>query len=531
MVSPTDVQFIKTRFNVQSATGQDYWNWTTIPKSGGGNRVEFDAATQTYKISYSFTTQDSDLTYFNDPIAAITDGFAPYLLHRENADPALIATINGILNPTGAYSVLFTDVSKIDFVAPAAGTRGLIDISSADNDTTDPNNLPPTGLAATYVDRTLPSATGYNAEKHGDIFLSHEYQTGASVGTQKYINLVHEIGHALGLKHPQIQSSTDGPEGPYTTDYNSVKYTMMSYQPHPDMAANVFPTGLQLLDIAAIQSIYGRNYSMRGQNDTTYKINQGFAAANQEFIYTIWDGNGERDTIDARGYSQPVEIDLRQGHFSSIGQSGNSGTGGGTGAVDFDTFDANGHLIDDKGNVAIAFHSIIEHAIGTNIASSGASSKADVLIGNDWKNALGGLDGNDWLFGDGVVYDGEHGFNSVTSDDPTDTSDSFGNLHDPNRTLPGLLNTDTDDDLLVPGQGKDQAFGGVGNDTFMADSDAAGNDLEGDYYHGGGYTGGGFDANRVAANLICQRKNNRPKRNKSRPFTSSRPSRRMAIKN
>jgi len=80
------------------------------------------------------------------------------------------------------------------------------------------------------------------------------------------------------------------------------------------------------------------------------------------------------------------------------------------------------------------------------------------LIGNAWGNVLEGRDGNDTLYGDGVVYDGEAGFSDPDLTDP----------NDPNHTKP-----DSDDDILDGGDGNDTAaysdVTGVGIHVVMND--------------------------------------------------------------
>ena len=105
---------------------------------------------------------------------------------------------------------------------------------------------------------------------------------------------------------------------------------MMSYSAYQ----GVITSGLQLLDIAAIQDTYGSQNITTRSGDTAYALGQGLGVhgANKTdgFLYTIWDGNGT-DTINASGFSDlqdihgvyhGVEIDLREGHFSSIGLNG-----------------------------------------------------------------------------------------------------------------------------------------------------------------------------------------------------------------
>lgn len=71
--------------------------------------------------------------------------------------------------------------------------------------------------------------------------------------------LLHELGHAFGgLKHVDETS--------LATEYDSNKYSVMSYNCHNGLVAS----GLQLYDIAALQEHYGsRNYTTRS-GDTTH---------------------------------------------------------------------------------------------------------------------------------------------------------------------------------------------------------------------------------------------------------------------
>src|SRR5690606_18667070 len=100
-------------------------------------------------------------------------------------------------------------------------------------------------------------------------------------------------------------------------------------------------------------------------------VGAGFGATkNTSFIYTIWDGGGQ-DTLDASGYDDHVILDLRQGMFSSIGKAVDAGYNGGPRN---DGFGVSG-LAED--NVAIALHTVIENAVGTNDIERG-----DIIVGN-----------------------------------------------------------------------------------------------------------------------------------------------------
>jgi len=208
--------------------------------------------------------------------------------------------------------------------------------------------------------------------------------------------------------------------------------------------------GLQLFDIAALQDLYGRQYNTRTNNDT-YTLNQGLGRngdKNDAFIYTIWDGGGD-DTIDASSFdTNSALIDLRQGAFSSIGTNGagmagfafTTGVGG-----NIDT------ITTEIQNVAIAFHTVIENATGTD--------HGDILIGNAWGNVLDGGAGDDFIYGDGVVYDGDAGFGALESED--DPFRSYG-VRD---GIHGAADDFSGDDTLIGGAGDDHLFGGAGTDT------------------------------------------------------------------
>lgn len=198
----------------------------------------------------------------------------------------------------------------------------------------------------------------------------------------------HELLHTLGM------DDFEGTPLHNSTLYDSQRYSILSYNIMAGMdpagiGNEVYPIGLQLLDIAAIQAIYGANYSTRNElldsdpltTGTTYGIGSGFGAtAATPFLYTIWDGGGTTDAIDATGYSAGVEIDLREGRFSSIGNLAN-GT-----PIAFDSIGF------DAGNVAIAYGTTIENAVGT--------AYNDSLIGNEAANLLTGGAGTNVLAGD-----------------------------------------------------------------------------------------------------------------------------------
>ncbi|WP_414624059.1 M10 family metallopeptidase C-terminal domain-containing protein [Calothrix sp. CCY 0018] len=247
---------------------------------------------------------------------------------------------------------LYSEVSGLNFVEVSdAGAGGTIRFGTANMEH---------GSAHAY----LPSKHAIG----GDIWLNNSYSPNLtqSNGSDGFDTLIHEIGHALGLKHPgNYNAGGGGAEGPYLyPELDSNQYTVMSYNEHSGSLAN--PETPMLYDIAAIQYLYGANYDTRAEN-TTYAWD-----TNQAFMQTIWDGGGV-DTIDASNQALSAIIDLNPGNFSSIGSYDGS----------FSNRASN--------NLAIAYEVTIENAIG--------SAADDILIGNSIDNYLSGGLGNDYLVG------------------------------------------------------------------------------------------------------------------------------------
>jgi hypothetical protein len=238
-----------------------------------------------------------------------------------------------------------------------------------------------------------------------DILLANEdsYNINPVKGTWGYDTLVHEIGHALGLKHPgNYNAGGGGAEPPYLpSSQDSAQYTIMSYNSldNPDATAMIF-------DIAALQYLYGADMSSRTGNDN-YIFSTGAA-------FTIWDANGT-DTLDASSWAHSVSLNLAPGTLSYQGLTGTDAT--------------------LTPCVGIAFNCLIENAIG--------GSASDLLIGNIGNNLLTGGLGNDRL--DGST--GNDTLDGGTGDD--------------------VLIGGTGNDTLIYSSGSDQLVGGDGLDTAV----------------------------------------------------------------
>lgn len=347
-------------------------------------------------------------------------------------------------------------------------------------------------FAYTYVDaHSNAQAWAYyplGMPSSGDVWFNALGTSASEVwtlGSYEYLTVIHELGHALGLKHSFSQSSYNTQIMPANLDARM--YTVMSYTAYPgiDTYFSYEPTTPMVLDIAAIQSLYGANTSYNAGN-TNYVFSE-------QSIYneTIWDAGG----IDTFIYnsSSGGKINL------TAGVDGGSLMG------------LPVYITDSFGNNLYVFYSV-NIANGVVIENATGGSGGDLITGNSANNILiGGLGndilkgaaGNDTLNGGGGIdtasYEGAAtgaivnlGLTSAqnTVGAGTDillaienlTGSSFNDTltgNADNNVLNGGLGNDnlrglTGNDTLSGGNGIDTLTGGAGLDYFLFNSPLGG---------------------------------------------------------
>ncbi len=230
-----------------------------------------------------------------------------------------------------------------------------------------------------------------------------KFTSSIAPGSYHWITYIHELGHAVGLKHPHdrgmrgedrfpgLRHNSNELKDSGSFDQNAQPYTMMTYVdmnarnglvPSSERAYGFLKTP-GALDIATLQYMYGINRNTASADDV-YVL----PTANEEGTgwVSIWDTGGW-DRLDGSQAKRRTTLDLRN---ATLGLDSHAGGfisqvkgvfGGFTIAHDWD-----GENIGSRAGLCV-----LEEAEG--------GSAADVLIGNQVANRLIGGPGADRLTG------------------------------------------------------------------------------------------------------------------------------------
>lgn len=303
-------------------------------------------------------------------------------------------------------------------------------------------NVDPGSAAHAYFPGGHPSA--------GDVWFGIDsFNTDSDVavprGSFDYHTILHEVGHALGLKHPFSGGDTIDPQ------FDNYFYTVMSYTASPwsdleDSEASFYPTTPMYLDLLALQALYGPNTTIN-TGDTVYTYYEG------NYYWEAINDAGGFDTIVYVGGQDSV-IDLSPGAFSEL--SDDITFSGGT-----------------------TSRSTVTIGPGVRIEGAKGGGGNDTILGNGSGNLLRGSQGDDRLEGyrgsdrlkggsGGDKLVGAKGKDKLVGGSGEDRlQGSKGADYLSAGAQDDVLRGSKGDDRLVAGIGEDRLFGGADRDVFL----------------------------------------------------------------
>lgn len=302
-----------------------------------------------------------------------------------------------------------------------------------------------------FTDSTLTSVA---------VGMDDQYQDYDRIGTFSYETLLHEIGHAVGLKHPGNYSASD--DGPFLpTDLDNTELTVMSYN-----EVGSFKTDFQPLDIAALQYMYGENgNSLSGLlGSAPAQIVDGMVGLLGGYISASGD-----DGINSLIASRAAEIKGGLNSDSLAGSGENDTLYGGRAIADLE--DSADILAGNGGHDALYGNQGNDVIYGDDQAGQLAGN--DTIYGGRGEDSIYGGHGDDWLAGGGGIAHPEDEADWIEAGSGNDTIISNGS----NDTVYGEAGNDTiwgglGDDIILGGDGDDFIAGQDGNEALSGGNGA-----------------------------------------------------------
>jgi len=309
-------------------------------------------------------------------------------------------------------------------------------------------------------DQTLDGSAGYayypsSIDIGGDVWIANDISGNLTpvAGDYYFLTYLHEIGHAIGLKHPGNYGSGDPPY--LSSSLDNTDNTVMSYI---DGTVS-YPATVGYLDIQAAQYLYGTSTAGSLGNVTWGDDNADSFTGDSGENYFI--GNGGSDVADLGdsddgGLLGSGDDTVRAGGGADL-LYGNQGTDLLSGGSGSDTLfgGQNGGSKSAGETGFLAYRDGVDTLVG--------NAGADLIYGNHGGDLMIGGDDSDVLYGgqDADTLSGGSGFDTL-----------FGNLG------ADLLSGGGSSDIIYGGGGDDTMNGGDGLDRFVIQSGGGNDQIE-----------------------------------------------------
>ena len=361
-------------------------------------------------VTYSFDTTAPPADAANLSASAYAT-FTPYTAAQQaQARQALAEWSSASTVAGGGSGVTFLEVPS-----------GKGDINFAAYDfSSDPNASGSGGMGyypwGNWNYSTFGSGSGHFAADlagPGDILMNTAFETG---GLFAYATVLHEIGHALGLKHP-TDAWTDNVPGWINVPHNQWDPNVGYNSSFSIMSAGATAlTDLTAADYQAIQSIYGTP-AMAANEDKSWSWNAAKATLTQTLkddgetvrgvsTSNTINGGAGNDTVYAIG-SGANTVNGKGGNDTLVGGSGTSHLDGGAGADVLNGWFGTSFATYKDAPTGVTVN-LLNPSLNTGDAAGDSylhlyrvegSTHADTLTADNNADYLYGLAGNDSLIG------------------------------------------------------------------------------------------------------------------------------------
>ncbi len=156
------------------------------------------------------------------------------------------------------------------------------------------------GVSQQAVTKGVTWLPGQNGDAAGDVWMDVNSMRSIAPGTEGHAALLHEIGHALGLRHPRNVDAGDAWTMQLREQDDRTALSVMSQSPSGD---GLFRSDWGPLDVLALRYLYGAKAAATGDTHHALGALQGGSQT------TLVDDGGV-DTLDASAMSTGVSLDL-----------------------------------------------------------------------------------------------------------------------------------------------------------------------------------------------------------------------------